>query len=189
MTESHLYTAGSPSDSGQKTPLEIERKWLVSGWPQASANLTLLKEELMRQGYLCVEPTVRIREETILGETPAYILCFKSRGNGLTRKEIEFPIAPENFRQLEDLIGLPLIPKLRRTYLLPDGHRLEVNAVDEEAPTAFFYAEVEFSSEEEALRFSPAAVGLGGYLQNDVTRTPGMTMGAYWRRNRLGLDA
>lgn len=193
MTESHSPSSFCPSFSGSepeiKTPLEIERKWLVKGWPPASASLPLLKEELMRQGYLCVEPTVRIREETLLGETPAYILCFKSRGNGLTRKEIEFPIAPENFRQLEDLIGLPLIPKLRRTYLLPDGHHLEVNAVDKNAPTAFFYAEVEFSSEKEARCFSPDEAGLGEYLQNDVTSTPGMTMGAYWKRNRLGLDA
>lgn len=177
-------------NSADKSPLEIERKWLVSGWPKdCGADLPLLKEELMRQGYLTIEPTVRIREETIVGEKMDYILCFKSRGNGLTRKEIEFPISAEHFEQLQDLIGLPLIPKLRRTYLLPDGHHLEVNAVDEAAPTAFFYAEVEFSSEEEAAQFSPAAVGLEEYLCRDVTFTPGMTMGAYWRRNRLGLDA
>ena len=177
-------------NSADKSPLEIERKWLVSGWPKdCGADLPLLKEELMRQGYLTIEPTVRIREETIAGEKTDYILCFKSRGNGLTRKEIEFPISAEHFEQLQDLIGLPLIPKLRRTYLLSDGHHLEVNAVDEAAPTAFFYAEIEFSSEEEAAQFSPAAAGLEEYLCRDVTFTPGMTMVAYWRRNRLGLDA
>ena len=171
--------------STKKSPLEIERKWMVTGWPDSGLSLPLLKEESMRQGYLCTEPTVRIREETKTGEEPRFILCFKSRGNGLSRKETEFPIARENFEQLEDIIGLPLVPKLRRTYLLPDGHHLEVNAVDEGAPTAFFYAEVEFSSEEEANHFSPVAVGLTDYLTDDVTHTPGMSMGAYWQKVRL----
>ena len=41
--------------------MEIERKWLVSDWPEkAGVNLNLVKEEKMRQGYVSVEPTVRI---------------------------------------------------------------------------------------------------------------------------------
>ena len=124
-------------NSADKSPLEIERKWLVSGWPKdCGADLPLLKEELMRQGYLTIEPTVRIREETIAGEKTDYILCFKSRGNGLTRKEIEFPISAEHFEQLQDLIGLPLIPKLRRTYLLPDGLTFPVNRFAMAVPPA-----------------------------------------------------
>ena len=84
-------------NSADKSPLEIERKWLVSGWPKdRGTDLPLIKEELMRQGYLTIEPTVRIREETIVGKKTDYILCFKSRGNGLTRKEIEFPILPKH---------------------------------------------------------------------------------------------
>lgn len=177
--------SNSDSCSVPKSPLEIERKWMVNGWPEESLSLPVLKIESMRQGYLCTEPTVRIREEIKTGEAPRYILCFKSRGNGLSRKETEFPIAREHFEQLEDIIGLPLIPKIRKTFLLPDGHHLEVNAVDEGAPTAFFYAEVEFSSEEEANRFCPEKVGLAGYLSDDVTHTPGMSMGAYWQKVRL----
>lgn len=177
--------SNSDSCSVPKSPLEIERKWMVNGWPEESLSLPVLKIESMRQGYLCTEPTVRIREEIKTGEAPRYILCFKSRGNGLSRKETEFPIAREHFEQLEDIIGLPLIPKIRKTFLLPDGHHLEVNAVDEGTPTAFFYAEVEFSSEEEANRFCPEKVGLAGYLSDDVTHTPGMSMGAYWQKVRL----
>ncbi len=169
----------------QKSPLEIERKWMVSGWPGADKALPILKEETMRQGYISVEPTVRIRSEQETGKPAEYILCFKSRGDGLVRKETEFPIAKEHFHQLEDLIGLALIPKVRRTYLLPDGHHLEVNAVDEGAPTAFYYAEVEFSSREEAAAFEPEKVGLGEYLNQDVTYVPGMSMGAYWSKVRL----
>ena len=201
--------------------MEIERKWMVQGWPEG---YVLLKEEEMRQGYISVKPTVRIREEKLLfceGEnqmmttsmmsqdeasqkerddsslnagslaprnsTPLkdeFILCFKSKGR-LSRKEIEFPIEEARFRELEDLIGLPLIPKLRRTYQLPDGHQLEVNHVDEGVPTEFWYAEVEFGSEDEARAFDPASVGLGEYLTDDVTEQPGQSMGAYWEATRL----
>lgn len=169
--------------------MEIERKWMVAGWP---TGYPLLKEEEMRQGYVSVKPTVRIREEKLLvtehTETAPlkddFILCFKSKGR-LSRKEIEFPIAEEHFRELEELIGYPLIPKLRRTYELPDGHHLEVNHVDEGAPTEFWYAEVEFGSEEEARAFDPATVGLEAYLSDDVTEQPGQSMGAYWEATRL----
>ena len=164
-------------------PMEIEKKWIVNGWPMA--DLPLLKREYMRQGYLSVEPTVRIRQETRMEEsgTTEYILCFKSKGT-LARQEIEFPISGTHFEQLEEMIGLPLIPKERRTYALPGGLELEVNHVDEGQPTEYWYAEVEFSSVEEAEKFSAEAAGLADYLDNDVTEVPGQTMGSYWLRTR-----
>ena len=167
--------------------MEIERKWMVQGWPEG---YPLRKEEEMRQGYVSVRPTVRIREEKLLVSSDGaplkdeFILCFKSKGR-LSRKEIEVPIEEARFHELEELIGLPLIPKLRRTYQLPDGHQLEVNHVDEGAPTEFWYAEVEFGSEDEARAFDPASVGLGEYLTDDVTEQPGQSMGAYWEATRL----
>lgn len=168
------------------SPLEIERKWMVKGWPVGTkeAALPLLKEERMEQGYISVDPTVRIRSEQENGGKVQYMLCFKSRSDGMVRKETEFSVSREHFQQLEDIIGLPLIPKVRRTYLLPDGHHLEVNAVDEGTKTAFFYAEVEFLTREDAERFAADAIGLGDYLSDEVTHTPGMSMGAYWNRVR-----
>lgn len=175
------------SGNGQnKEPVEIERKWMVKGWPEKE--LPLLKEEAMRQGYVTVEPTVRIREETKTGGDTVYMLCFKSRGL-LVRKEIEFPIGGERFAELEDLIGLPLIPKVRRSYRLPDGHVLEVNHVDEGQPTEFWYAEVEFESVESAESFTPADADLAGYLDDEVTSIPGQSMGAYWLKTRVGEEA
>jgi adenylate cyclase len=170
-----------------KAGLEIERKWMVQNWPKA--DFPLLAEEEMRQGYVTVEPTVRIREEKnrLTGED-LFILCFKS-GRGLTRKEIEFPIEEARFHDLEDLIGFPLIPKLRRTYQLPGGLHLEVSRVDAGAPTEFWYAEIEFSSEAEARAYNPGDDGLGDYLTDDVTGTPGSSMGAYWCETRLGTPS
>ena len=58
--------------------MEIERKWMVTGWPEG---LPLEEEFTMRQGYISVQPTVRIREEALTGGSTDYILCFKSAGD------------------------------------------------------------------------------------------------------------
>ena len=168
--------------------MEIERKWIVKSWPQEPASLPLIKEELMRQGYITVRPTVRIREESVTGGNTEYIVCFKSSGT-LSRKEIEISVSEEKFRELEDLIGIPLIPKLRRTYLLPDGLHLEVNLVDEGRSTEFMYAEIEYSTEQQALSWDPASVGLQEYLSDEVTNQPTRTMGAFWVLTRLQKKA
>ena len=113
----------------------------------------------------------------------AYILCLKS-GSGLARSETEIRITLEEFREIEEMIGLPLIPKLRKNYLLSDGHVLEVNLVDEGTPTEYMYAEIEFDSVEEARSFDPASAGLQEYLSHEVTEEPQQTMGAYWLMTR-----
>lgn len=171
--------------------MEIERKWMVKGWPEESASLPLVREQLMRQGYVTVYPTVRIREEAEKGGSTEYILCFKSppsRG-GLSRKEIEFPITPKQFAQLEDLIGFPLIPKLRRSYRLADGLLLEVNLVDQGMETEFMYAEIEYETEEQARSWNPADSALSEYLNDEVTGQPRQTMGAYWQTTRVRAGA
>lgn len=172
-----------------KTPVEIERKWIVKGWPEKQ--LPQLFTEIMRQGYISVHPTVRIREENTVASMDdkhpckdIFVLCFKSSGR-LSRKEIEIEVSREKFNQLEDLMGLPLIRKQRTTYLLADGHHLEVNYVDEGLPSAFFYAEIEFASEEEANAFQPESVGLEEYLCHDVTYQKGQSMAAHWQSTRV----
>ncbi|MEE0955705.1 MAG: CYTH domain-containing protein [Eubacterium sp.] len=164
--------------------MEIERKWMVSGWPDESKGLKLIKEHNMRQGYLTVRPTVRIREEVLVGGKTSYIVCFKSTGL-LARKEVEIETDQAHFSELEDLIGLPLIPKRRRTYLLPDGNHLEVNHVDAGLPTEFWYAEIEYPTEEAAREWKAESVGLEDYLNDDVTEKPGQSMGAYWEKTRI----
>lgn len=161
--------------------MEIERKWIVDGWPDMDFPVTAV--HAMRQGYISTDPTVRIREESEKDGSLSWILCFKSHG-GIARKEIEIEITQEQFLQLEDLTGLPLIPKERRTYLLPDGMHLEVNHVDEGQPTEFWYAEIEYVSVHQAEQWDPSTLGLEKYLSRDVTGQSGQTMAAYWIRTR-----
>lgn len=166
--------------------MEIERKWMVKGWPE---NLPLVETFQMEQGYISVRPTVRIRKEALIGGETKRILCFKGAPSrdGLSRQEIETEIEEDLFAKLKDLIGLPLILKTRRTYLLPDGNHLEVNQVDEGAPTVFWYAEVEFESEEDAKSWNAAEIDetLGQYLEEECTGVPGSSMGEYWIQTRM----
>lgn len=158
--------------------MEIERKWLTRGWPQGDPDRVIE----MEQGYISVSPTVRIRSHRETGKADRYVLCFKSKG-GLVRQEIETDIDKALFDQLRDFIGKPLVKKVQRRYNLPGGLVLEANQVDPGQPTGFFYAEVEFASEADALAWQPVQ-GLAGYLQNEVTDQPGESMGAYWLRTR-----
>lgn len=185
--------------------MEIERKWMVKGWPeQGDVSLPLLYTEYQEQGYIHADaPIVRIRLEARIEENAAasalvtdalkdlardgkanYVLCIKSAGY-LAREEIEIGITEEHFSRLSGQLEGNLIRKVRRVYSLPDGLGLEVNMVDEGLPTEFMYAEVEFGSEEQARSWDPAACGLGEYLADDVTEKPGQSMSAYWTRTRL----
>lgn len=159
--------------------MEIERKWMVKGWPEG---LPLLAEYDMEQGYLSVRPTVRIRKESRVGGETQYILCFKGKGR-LARQELEKEVEPEFYAGLQEIIGKTLIPKHRRDYALPDGLRLEVSLVDAGSPTEFMYAEVEFASEEQALGWQPPRA-LADYLNDEVTHQKGQSMGAYWLATR-----
>ena len=92
--------------------MEIERKWMVSGWPEdvlKDVQLPFLFTELQEQGYLHTNvPIVRIRREErqpAEAETdPAqisvqHVLCIKSAGR-LARQEVEMKI-PEKEKQLK----------------------------------------------------------------------------------------
>lgn len=159
--------------------MEIERKWLVSGWPE---HLTPQREMHMDQGYVCTSPTVRYRRE---GDQ--CVLCLKTQGT-LSRGELELPLTEEEFRKIEAFVGQPTVPKTHRRYGLPGGLTLEVNRVDQGAPTEFWYAEIEFETEEQARAFSPASCGLENYLQNDVTEDRSFSMAAYWNKTRQGQE-
>ena len=155
--------------------MEIERKWMVVGWPEGLEQTEVYK---MDQGYISVRPTVRIRREALQGGRTALVLCFKGAGT-LSREEIETEIDAELFAKLEHLIGKPLIRKERRGYRLPGGLTLEVNCVDPDLPTAFWYAEVESPTVEAARAFVPPP-----FLGEEKTESGDFSMSAYWHATR-----
>ena len=156
--------------------MEIERKFWMTGFPKG---LSLLRESVMYQGYICTDPVVRIRSTQTAGSTE-YILCLKGKGT-LAREEIETPISAEVFEKLCDFIGTPLVRKDFKAYALPDGHVLECSLVDQGSADAFYYAEVEFSSVEEAIAFQPPA-----FLGRELTEDPSFTMSGYWKKKVKG---
>ena len=161
--------------------MEIERKWMVPGWPEGEEPERVLH---MEQGYIALKPTVRIRREAE-GDAARYVLCFKGPAgpDGLAREEIETEISPELFQRLKRFIGLPLIEKEQRRYPLEGGLTLEVNRVDRGLPTEFFYAEVEFPTREAAVSWK--AGKWENYLADDVTSQPGQSMAEYWQETRM----
>ena len=165
--------------------MEIERRWLVNGWPEG----TPAQVWHMAQGYFAVRPAVRIRREAREGGPVQYVLCFKGKG-GLAREEVELPVPEEDYARLITLLSGPMIEKEQRRYPLPGGLTLEVNSVDPALETGFFYAEVEFPTREAALAWEPDK--WSGYLSREVTGQPGQSMAAYWlatRGHAGGIDA
>ncbi|MEG2038121.1 MAG: hypothetical protein RRZ73_00190 [Oscillospiraceae bacterium] len=151
--------------------MEIERKFLINKFPQ----LPLITQAFMEQGYISTEPVVRIRSKQTDDGT-SYILCFKGKGT-LVRQEIETEITEELFKQLKEFIGIPLIKKDWRLYSLDNGLELEVSCVDKGESTEFFYAEVEFESVEQAMKFVPPV-----YLGKEVTEDTSFTMRSFWEK-------
>ncbi len=151
--------------------MEIERKFLISGFPEG---LPLLGEAVLEQGYLCTDPVVRIRSKEQDGRT-TYRLCFKGEGR-LVRQETELDLTAEQFAELQNLLRAPMVRKDFRVYALPGGERLECSLVD----GAFFYAEVEFPTVEAARAFTPPA-----FLGREVTEEEGFSMSDYWKTHRF----
>jgi CYTH domain-containing protein len=153
--------------------LEIERKFLINGFPE----LKPIRCAETEQGYLCHEPVVRIRRSSS-GGVDKYKLCFKGKGT-LVRTEMEMDLTAEQYAQLYDLLPEATVKKEFRTYALDNGLVLECSHVDPGEETSFFYAEVEFPSEEAAQNFVPP-----DFLGRDVTEDPSFTMSHYAKVKR-----
>lgn len=149
---------------------EIERKFLLDAFPDG---LPLLESSIVWQGYLSTEPVVRIRKKERDGQC-SYRLCFKSAGT-LVRTEVEMDITEDQYTALAGMLAVAPVRKDFRVYALPDGKRLECSLVDGDTAYAFYYAEVEFGSVDEANAFVPPA-----FLGTEKTEEPRFTMSHYW---------
>ncbi len=154
---------------------EIERKWLMEGFPVLIAE----SESEMEQGYLSFGPAVRIRK-TVCGGQTAFWLTIKGGGT-LQRTEVELPLSEAQYGALCGLLAAPPAHKRLRRYPLEGGLVLECSCVDEGQPGEFYYAEVEFPSVAQAQNFVPPA-----FLGREVTEEPGYTMADHCRR-KAGL--
>lgn len=91
--------------------MEIERKWMVNGWPEGEGFPALpLKEEFaMRQGYISVHPTVRIRKKHSRAAEPTISPASSPAAGWRGRRSNAPSIKP--FEDLETkIIAKPLIP-------------------------------------------------------------------------------
>lgn len=153
--------------------MEIERKFKLVDFPD------LPEESFIEQwqGYLAVDPEVRIRRE--VNHTQGwerYILCIKSIGD-LIRHEVETPLEQAQYEELASMLNYPLIHKELHAYRLSDGYLLECSKVD---GGAFSYAEVEFPTEEEANAWQPLDC-----LGQEMTYESGFRMRTYWSDRSL----
>jgi len=153
--------------------MEIERKFLLDKFP----NLDPIEEAIVCQGYISTDLEVRIRSKET-DESTDYIITVKGDGD-LSRKESNVYISEYIFMELKEIISKPLIHKTYKGYKLYNGLLLECVLVDSGMESEFMYAEVEFDSEEEALKFIPPE-----FLGKEVTYDSAYKMKNYWLRTR-----
>lgn len=134
--------------------MEIERKFTLKEIP----DLTKFKKKELEQGYLCTDPTIRVRKED-----DNYYMTYKGHGT-LAREEYNLPLNKTAYNSLVKKVEGLIIKKTR--YLIPyDKFTIELDVFSN--PKDLIFAEVEFESLEEAENFvSPA------WFDKDVTDDP-----------------
>lgn len=158
--------------------MEIERKWLLRKLPMRPAD----RKYWIEQFYVSVDPEIRLRRCMPNGEyenTKPFVMTLKGNGS-LAREEVETLITQEFYEQTLDMVNLDPIQKHFLTYDNVNGHMVEISVIlnDEK----FVYAEVEFASEEEALKFEFPWPDI---VEKEVTDDPSYKMKNYWKRIRL----
>ncbi|MCI9453126.1 MAG: CYTH domain-containing protein [Dorea sp.] len=134
--------------------MEIERKYLVDKLP---GHIEDYPCRIISQGYLNINPVVRIRRDN-----EKYELTYKSKGF-MARQEYNLPLTREAYEHLLTKIDGRLIEK--RRYMIPLEHGLTAELdVFEGTLAPLILVEVEFSSEEEANSFVPPS-----WFGEDVT--------------------
>ena len=128
--------------------MEIEKKFLVSDSPDLSQAVKVFEIE---QGYLCSEPTVRIRRKN-----DDYILTYKNRiavdDEALNvSDEREMPLTKDSFFHLKQKCDGICIKKTR--YCIPyQNYMIELD-IFHDRYEGLILAEVEFDSVEESKLF------------------------------------
>ena len=126
--------------------VEIERKFLVIGeqWRSSEPGNSLF------QGYLCIDPgcSVRIR----LSGDRAF-LTVKGNTRGISRLEFEYPVPPDDARQLLKLCKAAVIEKTRYKVEFR-GHAWDIDEFHG-LNKGLILAEVELESEDAVVDLPP----------------------------------
>lgn len=125
--------------------MEIERKYLI---PQLPKDLQHYPHHAIEQGYLNLEPVVRIRRED-----DSYYLTYKSKGF-LVREEYNLPLTADAYYHMKEKTDGNVIEKTRYQIPLPDDLIIELDLFHG-VFEGLILAEVEFPSEEAANIFTP----------------------------------
>lgn len=156
--------------------LEIERKFLIDGFP---VGLELLNEVDIEQGYVSFDPEVRIRK-AVDKQTQKEEFRITIKGDGdLTREEIETEITSDFYYDTVDFLHVQMIKKDYKKYQLGQW-KLEVALIDAGTDWEFYYAEIEFPTEQEAKAFV-----VPSYFGREITFDDDYKMKNYWKRTRL----
>ncbi len=127
--------------------IEIERKFLVEEVPDW---LGECPPELVEQGYLALAEEVEVRLRRLDGERT---LLTVKRGGGMSRQEVEVPIAAEAFEELWPLTEGMRVAKRRYRRDVGAG-TLEID-VYEDTLEGMMVMEIEFDDENSAADFDP----------------------------------
>lgn len=123
--------------------IEIERKFLTRSdhWRAQSERSVAL-----RQGYLASGPEANVRVRLAVGD--AAWITIKGRSQGISRAEFEYPIPPEDARQLLDHHCAGRLIEKTRHWVPVGDHTWEVD-VFSGANTGLVLAEVELTHPDE----------------------------------------
>jgi len=158
---------------------EIERKFLIKETP---THLKAGQLQLIQQGYLSIEPEVRIRSVHPKVGHKEYTLCIKGPGT-LSRTEVDIEISQEQFEALKTLVPGTMMVKVFQNFWDDNGVAYECSIVDVGLCGEYWsYCEVEFNSEDEAKSFIVPT-----WLGTEITYVEGYKMKNYWQRNHAYL--
>jgi CYTH domain-containing protein len=134
--------------------MEIERKYAVRNIPE---DLPQYDYKKIEQGYLCHNPTIRIRKSN-----EEYILTYKSKqgigkrkkGDANVNQEIELPLTRSAYEELLPKTDHNLITKTRYLIPLEGGLTAELD-IFEGLLSGLVLVEVEFADEQASREFVP----------------------------------
>lgn len=134
--------------------MEIERKYEINKLPEDLAQYNYKKIE---QGYLCHNPTIRIRKSN-----EDYVLTYKSKlgikkreeGSPVINHEVELPLTEKAYQELKAKTDGNIIYKTRYLIPLMDGLTAELD-IFEGLLSGLIFAEVEFPDENSSYEFIP----------------------------------